>query len=116
MTAVDVRVRVPNQLRSLVDGAAVVTVRVDAAPDGSCTVAGVLDALAAPHPALERRVRDELGQTRPHVNLFVESDNVRDRDGAATVIRPGEELTILPAISGGCGQEHHSSHQNELHL
>jgi hypothetical protein len=26
---------------------------------------------------------------------------VRDRDGLATLIAPGEELSIIPAISGG---------------
>jgi molybdopterin converting factor small subunit len=98
---VDVRVRVPNQLRDLVAGAAVVEVSVAAGDDGATTVAAVLDALADTHPALERRVRDELGRTRQHVNLFVGSDNVRDCDGLATVVRTGEELTILPAVSGG---------------
>ena len=97
----DVRVRVPNQLRNLVEGASAVDVTVEPGADGTTTVAAVLDALAAAHPALERRVRDELGQTRPHVNLFVGSDNVRDVDGLATPIQDHGELTILPAVSGG---------------
>jgi molybdopterin converting factor small subunit len=99
---VDVRVRVPNQLRDLVAGAAVVEVTVAAGDDGETTVAAVLDALAVSHPALERRVRDELGRTRQHVNVFVGSDNVRDRDGLATPIVANGEVTILPAVSGGC--------------
>lgn len=90
-------VRVPAQLRHLVEGASAVEVDVE----GAATVATVLDALAAAHPALERRVRDELGRTRPHVNLFVGDDNVRDRDGVATPITDGEELFVLPAVSGG---------------
>jgi molybdopterin synthase sulfur carrier subunit len=97
----DVRVRVPTQLRELVAGAAVVEVNVGSATDQSTTVATVLDALAVQHPALERRVRDEQGRTRMHVNLFVATDNVRDRDGPATPIRVGEELSIIPAVSGG---------------
>jgi sulfur-carrier protein len=97
----DVRVRVPTQLRELVAGAAVVEVSVGLATDKLTTVSTVLDALAVQHPALERRIRDEQGQTRLHVNLFVESDNVRDRDGPATPIREGEELSIIPAVSGG---------------
>lgn len=101
MIAVDVRVRVPNQLRNLVEGASAVELTVDPRADGTTTVAAVLDALAAAHPALERRVRDELGQTRPHVNLFVGADNVRDRDGLATPIGASEELSVLPAVSGG---------------
>ena len=96
-----VRVRVPTQLRDLVGGDAVVEVTVDVAPDSVATVGDVLDVLASTHPAFERRVRDELGQTRQHVNLFVGDDNVRDRDGVETAIADGEELFVLPAVSGG---------------
>lgn len=97
----DVRVRVPTQLRELVAGAAIIVVAVDGQGDGPASVASVLNQLAALHPALGRRIRDEQGRTRAHVNLFVGADNVRDRDGAATLIKPGDELSIIPAVSGG---------------
>jgi sulfur-carrier protein len=103
----EVLVRVPTPLRELVAGARTVTVEVDAGggPAGTAgrpvTVGSVLDALATEHPALERRVRDERGQTRAHVNLFVGADNVRDLAGLLTPIAPGGELSIIPAISGG---------------
>lgn len=104
---VKVRVRVPTALRELVAGAQTVEVDVSGAAGSAdafgdpVTVGSVLDALAVGHPALERRVRDELGRTRVHVNLFVGADNVRDLDGLATPITPGDELSIIPAISGG---------------
>ncbi len=94
----DVRVRLPTQLRNLAAGASSLVVVVDAAP---VTVISVLDALAATHPALERRVRDETGRTRVHVNVFVDADNIRDLDGLATTIADGSDLSIIPAISGG---------------
>ena len=97
----DVRVRVPTQLRDLVAGSASVQVSVGATADEPTTVAAVLDALAVQHPALERRIRDEQGRTRLHVNLFVDSDNVRDLTGTESPIRPGQELSIIPAVSGG---------------
>ena len=71
------------------------------AADDPATVSTVLDALAIRHPALERRIRDERGRARPHVNLFVGSDNVRDSNGQATPIKAGDELSIVPAVSGG---------------
>ncbi len=97
----DVRVRVPTQLRELVAGAASVEISIDSGTEQSTTVAAVLDALAGQHPALERRIRDEQGRTRLHVNLFVDSDNVRDLTGTASPIRAGQELSIIPAVSGG---------------
>ena len=89
--------RVPAQLRELVGGQS--TVAVDT--DGAVTVAAVLDLLADKHPALERRVRDERGRERVHVNLFVGDDNIRDLDGMATEIPAGTDLSIIPAVSGG---------------
>ena len=91
--------RVPSALRELVGGRAKVVISAGEHPP--VTVGDVLDALAREQPALERRVRDELGSTRVHVNLFVDADNVRDLDGLATPLQPGQELSILPAISGG---------------
>ena len=65
------------------------------------TVAAVLDAVAAAHPAVGRRVRDEAGALRPHVNVFVGPDNFRDLDGVATVVPAGTEVAVLAAVSGG---------------
>jgi molybdopterin converting factor small subunit len=38
---------------------------------------------------------------RRHLNVFVNSDNVRDLDGVDTTLTPGDVVTILPAVSGG---------------
>ena len=65
------------------------------------TVAAVVEAVAAAHPAVGRRLRDEAGGLRRHVNLFVGNDNVRDLDGTGTVVPEGAEVTVLPAVSGG---------------
>jgi molybdopterin synthase sulfur carrier subunit len=93
-----VRVRLPTQLRNLAAGASSVVVVVDSTP---VTVSSVLDSLAATHPALERRVRDETGRTRVHVNLFVDADNIRDLDGVETTVADGSDVSVIPAISGG---------------
>lgn len=65
------------------------------------TVAAVLDAVGGVHPSVGRRVRDEGGGLRRHVNVFVGLDNARDLDGIDTVVPAGAEVTILPAVSGG---------------
>jgi molybdopterin converting factor small subunit len=93
-SAPSVTVFVPPPLRRYCDGAATLDV---AAPD----VRAVLDELARLHPSLYSGVCDEQGAVRRHVNLFVNMDHVRDRDGLATRLAPGDEVTILPAVSGG---------------
>jgi molybdopterin converting factor small subunit len=38
---------------------------------------------------------------RRHLNIFVNADNVRDRDGVETTLTSGDVVTIVPAVSGG---------------
>ena len=95
MTAV--RLRVPSPLRETCGGAH----EVDVAVEGPATVGAVLDVLSGMHPALERRIRDEAGRVRVHVNLFVGPDNIRDLDDLATRVAPDAEVTVIAAVSGG---------------
>lgn len=95
--ALTVVVRLASALRPFADGAA--SVEVDVPP--ASTVATVLDALAALHPGIGRRVRDETGVVRRHVNVFVGEDNARDLAGVDTVVPDGVEVAVLPAVSGG---------------
>lgn len=65
------------------------------------SVEEVLDALDAAHPGIGERLRDDSGQIRRFVNIFVNGKNVRDTDGIATALSPGDELGIIPAMAGG---------------
>lgn len=69
--------------------------------DGITCVSQVLDALAADHPALVRRLRDETGALRRHVNVFVGEEDVRWAGGAAAPVRPGDVVLVLPSVAGG---------------
>jgi molybdopterin converting factor small subunit len=65
------------------------------------TVRAALEDLERSQEALYRNVCDETGTVRPHLNVFVNSDNVRDLNGVDTTLTRGDVLTILPAVSGG---------------
>ena len=65
------------------------------------TVRAALEDLERSQSALYRNLCDETGKVRKHLNVFVNSDNVRDRDGIDTTLTPGDVVTILPAVSGG---------------
>ncbi|HEY7449169.1 MAG TPA: MoaD/ThiS family protein [Vicinamibacterales bacterium] len=65
------------------------------------TVRAALEDLEQNQCALYRNVCDETGAVRRHLNIFVNSDNVRDRDGVDTTLKSGDVVTILPAVSGG---------------
>ena len=65
------------------------------------TVADVLAVLAVGPPAVERRIRDETGQVRRFVNLYVDGTDVRETGGAQTPVREGGELLVIPSVAGG---------------
>lgn len=92
----------PAALRDEADGRSTVTVSVTAATvSAAVTVGRVLDALAAAHPRLERRLRDERGTLRRHVNVFVAGDDCRALLGQDTPVPDGAEVVVLPNIAGG---------------
>ena len=68
---------------------------------GPGTVTGLLDALAAEHPVLERRIRDEAGAVRRFVNVYVDGDDVRFAAGLATPVHVGAVVQVLPSVAGG---------------
>ena len=92
-----VQVLLPGVLADLAGGAK----HLDVTTSGQ-TVADLLDALAAEHPLLERRIRDETGQVRRFVNVYVDGDDVRFQGGLATKVRDGAEVHVLPSVAGGC--------------
>ncbi|HET6295469.1 MAG TPA: ubiquitin-like small modifier protein 1 [Kribbella sp.] len=90
-------VKLPTVLRPFAGGAE----QVDVAAAGEPTVGAVFAELERQHPALRRRLTDEQGVLRRHVNVFLGDDNVRDLDGLETRLSDGAELLILPSVAGG---------------
>lgn len=68
---------------------------------GASTVGGVLDAIAADYPKLNRRIRDETGVLRRYVNLYVDGEDVRRLQNSATMISSGQEILIIQSVAGG---------------
>ena len=67
----------------------------------AASIRAVLEQIERSHPALYRSICDETGAVRRHVNLFVNTSHVRDREGLDTALAPGDIVTIMPAVSGG---------------
>jgi hypothetical protein len=44
---------------------------------------------------------DERGELRPLVNVYVDGEDVRERDGLDTRLVGSEEIRVLAAIAGG---------------
>ncbi|OGB93479.1 MAG: hypothetical protein A3H39_01450 [candidate division NC10 bacterium RIFCSPLOWO2_02_FULL_66_22] len=89
---------IPSPLRPLAGGRSRLDVEVAKSP---LRLGEALDAMWARYPALCDRVLPELGDHRPHVNVFVGPESCRWSGGLATPVPDGAEVAILPAVSGG---------------
>jgi sulfur-carrier protein len=89
-----VTIHVFGQLREYCAGAEQLTL-------AASSVRAALDDLERTQPVLYRNLCDETGKVRRHLNVFVNSDNVRDLNGVDTSLTAGDVVTFLPAVSGG---------------
>ena len=64
------------------------------------TVREVLDDLASRFPALGARILDN-GGIAPFVNVYVEGEDVRTREGLDTPVGDAATVILLPAMAGG---------------
>ena len=91
------RVVLPGLLRDLADGAAELPVEL-----GAETALGkVLDLAFEPWPILASRVRDERGEIRRHVNVFIDGEDAKRADGVQTSVTPTSTVHVINAVSGG---------------
>lgn len=73
--------------------------RLSVAADGD--LRSVLDEVSARWPRLGRRIRDEQGELRRYVNVYVDGEDCRQTGGLDTRVPDGAEVQVLPSVAGG---------------
>ena len=68
--------------------------------DGA-TVRAVLDIVFAKNPLLRGYIVDEQGSLRRHMSIFVDGQQIVDRDRLSDPVRPASEIYVMQALSGG---------------
>lgn len=89
-----VTIEIPTAFRRFTDGA----------PKIDCTAATISEALndlTARFPALSRHVRDEQGQIRQFLNVYLNEEDIRFLGGEACSLKEGDRLLLVPSIAGG---------------
>jgi molybdopterin converting factor small subunit len=86
-------VRIPPTLRDETGGQAALQARGE-------TVRDLLDDLMGRFPALRERIYAD-GDLARFVNVYVEGEDVRTRDGLETAVSDGSTVILLPAMAGG---------------
>jgi len=89
-----VLIRIPAPLRAVTAGESEVRV------DGE-SVDAVLGQLEGRFPEIRRRIRDDAGEIRRFVNLYVNGEDIRFLSGLETAVKSGDEMSIIPAVAGG---------------
>jgi molybdopterin synthase sulfur carrier subunit len=90
-----VKVKIPTPLRGLTNNQDTVEA------DGAGTVAEVVQNLEQNYPGMRERLLDDQGELRRFVNIYVNGEDIRFLDNLATAIKPGDEVSIVPAVAGG---------------
>jgi molybdopterin converting factor small subunit len=89
-----IRARVPSALASHTGGQTELEIQAQ-------TVGGVLHTLEQQFPSLVPLLRDASGALRPRVNIYVNDEHVRFRQGLQTPLQEGDTVYVTPIIMGG---------------
>lgn len=88
------KVKIPTPLRRHTEGASAVEVRGE-------HVREALNELQSRYPSIGERLFDGHGQVKPHLNIFLNNEDIRFLGGLDTPLRDGDTVVLLPALAGG---------------
>ncbi len=89
-----VEIRLPTALRAFADKKEKIAVEAK-------NVGEALNALFARHDRLKTQLLNPDGKLRSFVNVYVNDDDARDKQGLNTPVKDGDTVLIVPAIAGG---------------
>jgi molybdopterin synthase sulfur carrier subunit len=90
-----VKIRIPSPLRNFTNGADIVEV-------SAGTVAQALEQLKGKATGIETRLFKGPAQLNRYVNVYKNEEDIRFLQNLDTPVADGDELSIVPAIAGGC--------------
>jgi molybdopterin converting factor small subunit len=88
--------KVPSALRNYTNGEKFVEV-------SGHTVQTALRDLVSRYPGLKEHLYTPGGDLRPYVNIYLNGEEIRGRDGEAIPLAEKDRLMIVPSIAGGIG-------------
>src|SRR5215510_2551907 len=89
-----VTISIPTALRQFAGGQNEVQVNASTAREA-------LEQLTTTHAELRRHLFNDQNALRNFVNVYVNEEEIRQRDGVDTALQDGDSILIVPAIAGG---------------
>jgi molybdopterin synthase sulfur carrier subunit len=90
-----ITVQIPTALRRLTSGMGQVKC-------SSSNLGELFSTLDQQFPDLKQHIRDEAGEVRRFLNIYVNEEDIRFLGGAAYAFQDGDEVLLVPSIAGGC--------------
>jgi sulfur-carrier protein len=89
-----ITVEIPTALRRFTDG-------VQTIECSSETLPALLGEIEQRFPAISKHLRDDSGQVRRFVNIYVNEEDIRFLGGNNYKFREGDRVLVVPSIAGG---------------
>ena len=89
-----IKVRIPTPLMKLTDNQSEVSAEGE-------TISDIIDNLENQFNGIKERICDENGAPRRFINIYINEEDIRFLEGEKTVVKDGDEISIIPAIAGG---------------
>jgi molybdopterin converting factor small subunit len=89
-----ITIEIPTAFRRFTEG-------VPKVHSGATTVEEALNDLTSRFPALSKHVRDEQGQIRQFLNVYLNEEDIRFLGGEACTVKDGDRVLLVPSIAGG---------------
>jgi len=89
-----IKVRIPTPLQKITGQKAEVNVQAQNVKD-------LITQLEKDFPGMRDRLCDEQGKIRRFVNLYLNEEDIRFLNQEDTLLKDGDEISIVPAIAGG---------------
>jgi sulfur-carrier protein len=88
-------VRIPSPLRRYTNGQSKVEGK-------GANISELIENLESQYPGVKTRLCEDNGQIKRYVNVFVNGEEIRTLKGSETAITDKDEVSIVPAMAGGC--------------
>jgi molybdopterin synthase sulfur carrier subunit len=89
-----VKVRIPTPLMKLTNDQSEVSAE-------GATIADILNNLESQYNGIKERICDETGAPRRFINIYLNEEDIRFLEGEKTIVKEGDDISIIPAIAGG---------------
>jgi sulfur-carrier protein len=89
-----ITVEIPSALRRFTDGVQTIECSSETLPD-------LLGEIEQRFPAISKHLRDDAGQVRRFVNIYVNEEDIRFLGGNSYKFREGDRVLVVPSIAGG---------------